>query len=86
MHSKVANHGGSFVLHIFHLSFARIGEVNKHHSGCTTATTLSTKTGNCIRMVTVGVSLSVGNLTCLSEVNTVAEQPNVIRNWQQDRC
>jgi hypothetical protein len=83
MHSKVANHGDSFVRHVFRLSFARISEVNGHHSGCTAATTLSTKTGNCIRMVTVGGNLSVENLTSASEINTVAQKRNVIRNWQQ---
>jgi hypothetical protein len=86
IHSKVANSGDSFVFHVFHLSLARISEVNKHHSGCIAATTLSTKTGNWTRMVTVGVSLFVRNLTPQSEINTVAEQSNVIRSWRQDRC
>jgi hypothetical protein len=55
--SNFVNSGDSFVFHVFYSSFTRISEVNKHHSGCTAATTLSTKNGNWIRMVTVGVSL-----------------------------
>jgi hypothetical protein len=42
-HSKVVNHGDSFV---FRFSFARISEVNRRLSGSKAATPLPTKTGN----------------------------------------
>jgi len=57
IHSDVANDNNSFAFYVSNASFARISAVNKHHSGCTAATALSTKTGNWIRMVTVGASL-----------------------------